>query len=116
MSDASSPSLFTTLRPDLAADPNLFKEGDCGIIIRPDGSFRIITSGVDAERLRAWQKSGANLDDLSDEERAQLETGQKLLAISVALSSDPVMDVLLRLTADPEILDPQKLAHVSNPH
>lgn len=63
------------------------QEGDAGIILKADGTFKVFSTGV----------TGA----LSP---AQEEQGKKLLALSVALSIPEVMNVLMQMASDPAIV------------
>ena len=65
------------------------EEGDAGVILKRDGSFRIFSTGnLDAD----------NLDE------QQLDQGRKLNALALALSLPQVMSVLLRMASDPDIV------------
>ena len=65
-------------------------EGDAGIILRADGSFQIFNCHSD-------------LDPQNLTER-QIEQGETLQALSVALQIPQVMEVLLRMASDPAIV------------
>lgn len=63
--------------------------GDAGVILKPDGSFQIFSTGsLEADNLTP----------------AQMEQGMKLNALALALSVPQIMDVLLRMTTDPDIV------------
>ncbi|SER27442.1 hypothetical protein SAMN05216548_11459 [Faunimonas pinastri] len=65
------------------------EEGDAGIILKPDGTFKVFSTGL---------IDGANLTT------AQQEQGKRLMALSVALAHPQVMDILLQMAADPDIV------------
>jgi hypothetical protein len=65
-------------------------EGDAGIIIKADGSFQVFNTFKDY--------------DPNNPTPEQLEVGQKLTAIAVALKFKPVMDLLKQMANDPEIV------------
>lgn len=65
------------------------QEGDAGIVLKPDGTFRIFTTGeIDGENLTS----------------AQHEQGRKLIALSLALKHEQIMDVLYAMSEDPRIV------------
>lgn len=67
------------------------EEGDAGIILKRDGTFRIFSTGkIDADNLT----------------EAQREQGERLIALSTALRHEQVMDVLKRIAADPAVTGP----------
>lgn len=63
-------------------------EGDAGIILKPDGTFKVFSTGDIG-------------GELTEQQKAQ---GQKLVALAMALSIDMVMDTLLEMSSDPEIV------------
>jgi hypothetical protein len=63
------------------------QEGDAGVILKPDGTFKVFSTGVKGELTPA-----------------QHEQGRKLLAIAVALQHPEIMDILHRMAADPAIV------------
>ncbi|RWB95599.1 MAG: hypothetical protein EOQ56_28030 [Mesorhizobium sp.] len=108
--DRNAPNLFTALRPDVDKSGPLAGEVNCGVIMAPDGSFKAFSNGIDAAALRGDPKS------LSEDQLAQLEMGQKLMAISLALSNEQIMAVLMDLVANSDVLDPERLKHVVQRH
>lgn len=105
-----SPSLFNIVRPDLDQSGNLFKQGDCGVIIRADGTFQAFSCDIDAAEL---QKPDG---ERSAEATQLLNNGRKLMALLLALSNQQVMDVLLGMTADPDIIDPNVVSQLARPN
>ncbi|MER9176213.1 hypothetical protein NKH72_21795 [Mesorhizobium sp. M0955] len=75
-----------------------------------DGSFKAFSNGIDSAALRGDPAS------FTDDQLAQLEMGQKLMAISLALSNDQVMAVLMDLVANSDVIDPERLKHVVQRH
>lgn len=110
MSASDAPSLFNVLRPDIDTALPPMQEGDCAIILRANGDFKILTTGVDAARL------AGDPDLWTQKEHDQIALGQKLMAISLALSNDQIMAVLINLASDPDVLDPERLKHIANPN
>lgn len=56
------------------------EEGDAGIILKADGSFRIFNTIADPTRLTP----------------AQRETGKKLIALATALQDPVILDILMQ--------------------
>lgn len=75
-------------RSHLVSTP--IKEGDCGVILRQDGTFQIFSTGV---------KEGRELTP------AQVEQGQKLVCLALALRSPQIMHMLKELANDPAVAD-----------
>lgn len=74
-------------RENLVSAP--IAEGDAGIILKTDGSFRVFSCAkLDPENLTP----------------AQREQGEKLVALAVALSQPTIMDLLLTMSKDPAIV------------
>ena len=78
-----NPSLLT-LENVLSAP---IEHGDAGIIIKPDGSFKVFATGVEG--------------DLTPE---QMQQGEILVALSVALKFPQVMEVLKNMARDPALV------------
>ena len=77
-------SFFTNT--DLVLSP--IQEGDAGIVLKPDGSFQVFTTGqIDPKNLT----------------EAQIQQGEKLVALSLALKIPAVMDILVQMVNDPAI-------------
>lgn len=70
------------------------EQGDMGIILKADRTFQIFATGIDHTNLTA----------------AQREDGEKLIALAVALKHQPIMDVLLSMSRDPEIVGHELIA------
>ena len=65
------------------------QEGDAGIVLKPDGTFQIFSTGkIDPNNMT----------------EAQLDQGEKLVALSLALSIPQVLDMLKRMANDPKIV------------
>ncbi|MCP1540124.1 hypothetical protein [Methylorubrum extorquens] len=65
------------------------EHGDAGVILKPDGSFKIFSTG---------EIDGANL---TPEQERQ---GKTLLALAVALKFPEVMAILEQMSVDPNIV------------
>jgi hypothetical protein len=63
------------------------EHGDAGVILKPDGSFKVFSTGVDGP--------------LTPAQEAQ---GRKLIALTIALRYPEVMAVLERMANDPDIV------------
>jgi hypothetical protein len=113
MSANTTPLPVTAISPDEHRGP-LFEDGDCAIILKANGGYKIVTTGIDEQALADPEKL-ADPSKYTEEETALLERGQKLMALALALSNDQVMAILLDLSSNPEIVDPKKLAH-GKPH
>jgi hypothetical protein len=98
-----APSFFSLTQGTPAENVAELGEVTCGVVLTPDGSFRVFASGIDATALAG--------DDLTVEQEAQLEMGRKLTALTLALSNDQVMAVLLDLAGNPD-LDLESLTDV----
>jgi hypothetical protein len=65
------------------------EEGDAGIVLKADGTFRVFSTGkIDANNMT----------------EAQLEQGEKLVALSIALSIPQILNTLKAMANDPEIV------------
>ncbi|TXN08939.1 hypothetical protein FV222_00265 [Methylobacterium sp. WL103] len=65
------------------------EEGDAGFILKPNGEFKIFSTGaINAENMTAAQ-------------RAQ---GEKLLALACAVAIPEVMNMLIQMSRDPAIV------------
>lgn len=65
------------------------EEGDAGIVLKADGTFRVFSTGkIDPNNMT----------------EAQLEQGEKLVALSLALSLPDVMNMLKQMANDPAIV------------
>lgn len=100
---ASVPSLFDTLSPKPRTDEPLVKEGDCGIILRPDGSAEVFSTGIYSSLQGDPEKWG-------DAELKQMEMGRKLMAISVALQNEQIMSILFDIAEG--VLAPEQMTNV----
>jgi hypothetical protein len=63
------------------------EDGDAGVILKADGSFKVFSTGVSGELTPA-----------------QIEQGKKLIALSIALRYPEVMAVLERMANDPALV------------
>ncbi|UIN38381.1 hypothetical protein [Methylobacterium oryzae] len=63
------------------------EHGDAGVILKPDGTFKVFSTGIDGP--------------LTPAQEAQ---GRKLIALSIALRYPEVMMVLERMANDPAIV------------
>lgn len=80
--------MHTLLGPSqLQSSP--IEEGDAGIVLKSDGTFRVFSTG--------------NIDPNNMTE-AQLDQGEKLVALSLALSIPDVLNMLKAMANDPEIV------------
>lgn len=106
MSPENAPNLFQTLRADLDQDRPAIDDGDCGIIVKLDGSFRLFSTGV--ENLKNDPST------FTEREHQQIRNGQILTAFCLALQNEQVMDVLLDLATT--VIDDEKLQHIGKPN
>lgn len=83
----------------LLSDSNLMHspitDGDAGIVLKPDGSFKVFTVGL------------IDKDNLTE---SQLAQGEKMVAISLALKIPAVMAVLIQMVNDPAITGPDLIS------
>lgn len=101
---SSVPSLFDALTPKQRTDEPLVKEGDCGIILRPDGSIEAFSTGIYSSLQgdpAAWGEA----------ELKQLEMGRKLMAISVALNNEQIMAILYDIAEG--VIQPEQMINVA---
>lgn len=78
------PNSLLTLEDTVTAP---IEQGDAGVILKPDGTFKVFSTGVDGP--------------LTPAQEAQ---GRKLIALSIALRHPEVMAVLERMANDPAIV------------
>lgn len=79
------PNLLDVL-PSSRTQADLIVEGDAGIVLKQDGSFKVFSTG----------KADLHTDPETwgEYEMQQMEIGRKLMALSVALSTPELMSVL----------------------
>jgi len=65
------------------------ESGDAGVILKPDGSFKVFSTGK------------LDVANLSEE---QIQQGKVLLALAVALKYPEIMDILMMAATDPAIV------------
>lgn len=82
----NAPNLYNTLVAKNKHDSHLVNDGDCGIIVSPDGNFRLFSTGISPDL--------ADPSKWGDKELAQIEVARKILAISMALHSPEIMNSL----------------------
>lgn len=73
------------------------EDGDAGIVLKPDGSFKLFSTGK---------------IDFANMTEAQLAQGEKLVALAIALTVPDIMTMLNQMASDPNIVaraipDPQ---------
>lgn len=105
-----APNLFTALRPNVDKSEPIAGEVNCGIIVNLDGTFKAFSNGIDAEALRGDPAK------LTPVQLQQLKMGQKLMAISLALANEDIMEVLMDLVANSEVLDPDTVKQLVRRH
>lgn len=64
-------------------------EGDCGIVLKPDGSFRVFSTG----------EVGTNTNQV------QMDNMMKVMGFALALQVPPLMQILLDAVQDPDIVE-----------
>ncbi len=65
------------------------EEGDAGIVLKPDGTFKVFSTGkIDANNMT----------------EAQLDQGEKLVALSLALTIPQILNMLKTMAADPDVV------------
>lgn len=79
--------LFTDQLSNCVNSADLLQPGDCGIILRSDGTFQ------------AFSSTSPDVGNASFTE-CNLEAAQKLTALSVALANPQVMAVLLNISSE----------------
>lgn len=95
MSD--TPSVFTNFLPtDMA---NAVEPGDVALLLKKDGRVMAMNFGYDAARLML------PADQMTDDDRAMLEQGKKLFALSLAAQDKRLMGLLLTIASDPDVVD-----------
>lgn len=72
-------------KSDLVSAP--IQEGDCGIVLKPDGTFQVFSTGVKSSGLTP----------------EQMEQGNKLVCMIVALKTPQIMHMLAELANDPAV-------------
>ncbi len=83
---ANVPSLFTTLTAKSQSNKPLISEGDCGVVLRADGTAEIFSTGLSPHL--------DNPEQWGELELKQIEMGKKLMAISIALHNEQLMAIL----------------------
>lgn len=77
------------------------ERGDCGVILKADGSHRVFSTGME----------DVTPETMTD---AQREQGKRMVALSFALNSERIMAILYDLIEDPEITDHDKIARAAH--
>lgn len=103
-SPSTVPSLFDTLSPKPRTNEPLVQEGDCGIILRSGGGVDIFSTGISSSLTNDPATWG-------EREHQQIQMGQKLMAISVALQNEQIMAILLDVTSG--IIEAEQISDVS---
>lgn len=97
----NAPSLFDLVPAQKSEEPIAPDGPNCGVIMFPDGSFKVFSRGIDAAALRT--------DNLTDEQVDQFEMGKRLTGLVLALSNPEIMSVLLDLADNADVIDPNEL-------
>lgn len=109
-------TIETTAFAGLSANPSaknampIFENGDVALLLKKDGSVRTMSFGPTPD-LETKQ-----VEDLSADEIAMLEQGEKLLALTLALGNPQIMNVLLAIAADPDIIQRDNLVQFFRPN
>lgn len=89
------------LKPATNTEAPLLQDGDAAVIIRPDGSTRIVTVG--------FADLPPDSAHWNDKQWEMFDTGQKALALLMALGNEQIMSILMDMLNDPNVIDPIKL-------
>ncbi|OWZ90411.1 hypothetical protein B9J07_27890 [Sinorhizobium sp. LM21] len=99
-----------TSATEIAQTSDLFNTGDVALIIKASGEVQSITFGYDRSRLHQPE------EEWNDEDRAMIEQGKKLFALTFALGHPKLMKVLLDIAADPDVVDLDTLTAMKTRH
>lgn len=106
---SQAPSAFDTFRRE-EAKGDIFEDGDAALILKANGQVQVLTVGIDVKEFPE------NVEDLTDQQQAFLENGQRLFALSVAASNPIIMNMLMNMAADPAIVDMNQVQQFANPN
>jgi hypothetical protein len=84
--------------------PELVSKGDMALILKADGTISTMCFDVDTAA------------EMTEEDLAVLERGQKLMALTVAAQSPQLMAILLDVATDPGILPEDTLKKFLRPN
>ena len=93
-----------------ASDSAMPKNGEAVLIIGRDGSTRFLTLGLSTQTILAKMVAG---ETLTDEEETDMLVAGKAFALCLAAGNEQIMSILEDIAANPEIIDPAKLAALS---
>ncbi|WP_062120373.1 hypothetical protein [Aureimonas sp. AU40] len=89
---------------NLPHDADLLVKGDAGIIIKEDGSFR------------AFSISGGEPVDPATMSEGKKRQGAIMLALSLAVQTPEILNMLLDLLSDPEVANQAKVVDYGTAH
>lgn len=90
------------------------QEGDAVVIIKPDGTVKTMTVGIDSARIERVRAKAP--EDMNDEELDLALQGQTLFLLSMAAQSEVIMDLLTKIAAQPGVIDEDKLMQIARPN
>jgi hypothetical protein len=105
---AETPNLFTTFQS--AGMSKVVEPGDVALLLKKGGQCMALNFGYDANRLMLSNEV------MTEEDKAMVEQGKKLFALCVAAQSEKIMALLMRIAADPDVVDFDALARVTTKH
>jgi hypothetical protein len=91
-------------------EDQLFRKGDMALILGADGSVRTAAFDVDTSRLHG------DPEQMTEEDERVLDQGQKLFALGIAANSTLLMNILIEISANPDIVDLDSLKKFMRPN
>ena len=102
------PDVFTAFHAD--DSESKIETGDVALLLKKDGRVMGINFGYDVNRLMMASEHH------TDEDRAMLEQGQKLFALTLAAQTPRLMSLLLQIASDPDVVDFDAIAAMTRKH
>lgn len=105
---SQTPNLFTAF-PSIDMS-SVVEAGDVALLIKKNGQTMALNFGYDAGRL------ALPAEEQNDDDRAMILQGQKLFALCLAAQNEQIMALLLRIAADPDVVDLEALGKLATRH
>ena len=106
MTDRNNP--FKT--QPIEAGPQIVEPGDVALLLKKNGAVQALTFGYDRNRLTVPDAL------LTDEDRAMLEQGRRLFALTFAAGHPKLMQLLIDIAADPEVVNLDSICAMTTRH
>lgn len=87
----------------LACSMPVLESGDVGVVVKPDGSFQVFSSGM----------AGIDESNMTEEQRQQ---GKRLIALAVALNSPDMIETLVSAACDDDVYRQDRIIDYGSKH